>query len=189
MFDLVYPEGPAPLIAVKSVRGNTETLPIVDTSGLVTGRSTRKACHGNPSLLHPVVHLHIVNHSGCLYLQKRSESKDLCPGMWDTAVGGHVTYGELLTEALVREAAEELSLVDFNPVYMGSYVWRTQLESELVNIFATVTDRAINPDNSEVEEGRWWTQDELSAARGKGIFTPQFEEEYPSMKDRLLALL
>lgn len=189
MFELVYPSEPAPLLAVKAVKGNTEVVPIIENSGLVIGRSTRKACHGNPALFHPVVHLHIINHRGELYLQKRSESKDLCPGMWDTAVGGHVTYGESLAEALLREAAEELAIVDFNPVYLDSYRWVTEMETELVNIFALVTDRSICPDNDEVEEGRWWTQEELAAAIGNHILTPQFEEEYIKMKDRLFALL
>jgi isopentenyldiphosphate isomerase len=31
-----------------------------------------------------------------LYLQKRSETKDIQPGKWDTAVGGHVDYGETI---------------------------------------------------------------------------------------------
>lgn len=40
-------------------------------------------------LLHPVVH-HLFNFRGELYLQKRPEWKDIQPGRWDTAVGGHV---------------------------------------------------------------------------------------------------
>lgn len=39
-------------------------------------------------LLHPVVHLHLFNSRGELYLQKRPEWKDIQPGRWDTAVGG-----------------------------------------------------------------------------------------------------
>lgn len=189
MFDLVYPADPAPLMNVKSVRGNTEVLPVVESNGLVIGRSTRKACHGNPSLMHPVVHLHIIDRFGKLYLQKRSRTKDLYPGYWDTAVGGHVTYGESLSEALIREAAEELGLVDFNPVYLNSYSYMNDREHELVNIFATITGRRIEPDNDEVEEGRWWTEDELLDAIGKNVLTPQFEAEYIKIKDTLAALL
>ena len=56
-------------------------------------------------LLHPVVHLHLFNSRGELYLQKRPEWKDIQPGRWDTAVGGHVDYGETVDEALRRECA------------------------------------------------------------------------------------
>lgn len=186
---LLYPSEPAPLLAVKSVRGNTEVLPIIEPGGLVIGRSTRKACHAHPDLLHPVVHLHIIDPFDRIYLQKRSASKDLYPGRWDTAVGGHVTYGESLFESLIREAGEELGFVDFNPSFIESYIWRSPNETEMVNIFATVTDRAITPDNNEVDEGRWWTRSEVEEVMGKEIFTPQFEQEYKRIQDRLFALL
>ena len=87
-------------MAVKAVRGNTEILPIVEPNGLVIGRSSRKACHSHPDLLHPVVHLHIIDPYDNIYLQKRSASKDLYPGRWDTAVGGHVTPEDLMGPAL-----------------------------------------------------------------------------------------
>ena len=45
-------------------------------------------------LLHPVVHLHVMREGGFLYLQKRAMDKDIQPGKWDTAVGGHVDFGE-----------------------------------------------------------------------------------------------
>jgi len=186
---LLYPLEPAPLLGVKSVRGTTEVLPIIEQSGLVIGRSTRKACHSNPALLHPVVHLHIIDPYDNIYLQKRSANKDLMPGRWDTAVGGHVTYGESLIEALFREAGEELAFVDFNPAFLDNYVWRSPNESEMVNIFATVTDREIDPDNDEVEEGRWWTRKEVRQAIGKNILTPQLEQEFLRIEDRLFALL
>jgi isopentenyldiphosphate isomerase len=189
MSELLYPPDPAPLLAVKAVRGNSEILPIIDASGLVTGRSTRRACHTHPDLLHPVVHLHIIDPYDNIYLQKRSSTKDLFPGRWDTAVGGHVTYGESLHEALFRESGEELAFFDFNPVFLEDYIWRSPIESEMVNIFATVTDRDIDPDNDEVEEGRWWTRAEIAEAMGKDVFTPQFEQEYKRIEDRLFVLL
>ena len=38
-------------------------------------------------------------------------------------------------------------------------------------------------------EGRWWTQEELAAAVGKDILTPNFEAEYARIQPRLLSLL
>ena len=79
-----------------------EIFPVVDAAGNVVGKATRGECHGGSMLLHPVVHLHVFNSRGELYLQKRPAWKDIQPGRWDTAVGGHVDYGETIAEALRR---------------------------------------------------------------------------------------
>ncbi|MBQ5486639.1 MAG: NUDIX domain-containing protein, partial [Bacteroidales bacterium] len=75
-------------------------VPVVEESGLVIGQASRETVHGGSMLLHPVVHLHVVNRDGELFIQKRSMKKKQFPGMWDTAVGGHVDYGERLETAL-----------------------------------------------------------------------------------------
>lgn len=196
MFDLIYPATPAMILPLPSAdnpgdrpRTCGEMVPIVEENGLVVGQATRKTVHDGSGLMHPVIHLHIINREGCLYIQKRSMKKDLLPGCWDTAVGGHVDYGESLEEALYRESSEELGFRDFNPVYLKSYVWESAREKELVNVFATVGNFVLKPDNDEVAEGRYWNMSEIESNLGRGMFTPNFEQEFKSIKDTLLALL
>jgi len=196
MFNLVYPSYPAVVLplptsnnpSIKKAIGG-EMIPVVDPSGLVIGQSTRKYLHSGSKLLHPVVHLHIINHYDQIYLQKRSLSKDLLPGYWDTAVGGHVDYGEYLEEALYREAEEELGLYDFNPIYIQSYIYESDIEKELVNVFAVVGDYHLTPDNEEVSEGKWWEIGEIEENIGKSVLTPNFEQEFMKIKNQLKALL
>lgn len=197
MLDLVYPSTPAPLYPRPSADRPGwhpqpeagEMLPLVDAGGMVYGQACRKWCHSGSRALHPVVHLHIVDRFGRLYLQKRALTKDLLPGYWDTAVGGHVSYGEQVLEALYREAAEEVGLQAFNPQPLESYIYETERDRELVYIFATVGHPNLNPDNAEVSEGRWWTLEEIDQAIGKRILTPNFETEFARIRERLLALL
>lgn len=189
MLELVYPVDTAPVLRGSGHSRAAEMLPIVDESGAVTAQASRKYCHSGAKPLHPVVHLHIIDRQGRIYLQQRGADKDLLPLRWDTAVGGHVSYGEYINEALHRETYEELHLSDYNPIGILNYIFESETERELVNVFAVVGDFEPIPDRSELEGGRYWTIEEIEASIGKEIFTPNFEGEYFKVKDTLLALL
>ncbi len=146
-------------------KDNSEELfPVVDEAGNVTGCATRGECHGGSKLLHPVVHLHVFDSEGRLYLQRRPEWKDIQPGKWDTAVGGHVDFGENVEMALRREAREELGLTDFIPEHVKSYVFESDRERELVNTFVTTVAPADVHSSDELDGGAWWTPGELASS-------------------------
>lgn len=159
-----------------------EWFPLVNEAGDTVGKATRKECHSGSKLLHPVVHLHIFDAGGRLYLQKRSMRKDIQPGKWDTAVGGHVDFGETIEEALRREVREELGIKEFVPEFVMRYVFESAIEKELVNTFRTTYEGPFLPDREEIDEGRFWSCEEIEAALGKGLFTPNFEGEYNKLK-------
>ncbi len=156
---------------------SAEIFPIVDEKGNVIGKATRGECHSGSKILHPVVHLHVFDRDGRLYLQKRPDWKDIQPGKWDTAVGGHIDYGEDVETALRREAREELGLVGFTPELMDRYIFESDREKEYVNSFKTVIDSMPKP-TDELDGGRFWHLDEIRRAIGKGILTPNFEKEF-----------
>ena len=126
--------------------------------------------------LHPVVHLHVFNSDGDIYLQKRPQWKEIQPGKWDTAVGGHVALGESAEMALKREVAEEIGITDFTPEKLVHYVFESERERELVFVFKTVYDGEISP-SEELDGGRFWKLSEIKENLGKSVFTPNFESE------------
>jgi len=163
-----------------------EWLPVVDEEGKVLGRALRSACHGGERILHPVVHLHVMNHNKHLFLQKRPETKLIQPGKWDTAVGGHIAFGEDVKTALQREAFEEIGLKDFSARPIGNYVFESEVERELVYSFISYDYKGINLHSEEVEEGRFWSKKQIEQNLGKGVFTPNFEMEYQhQLKEKL----
>ncbi|MEE1088199.1 MAG: NUDIX domain-containing protein [Bacteroidaceae bacterium] len=157
-----------------------ELLPLVDENGNITGAATRGECHNGSMMMHPVVHLHVFNSKGELYLQKRPEWKDIQPGKWDTAVGGHIDLGEHVEQALFREAGEELGIEGFTPEALPQYVFRSACECEMVYPYKTVYDKDIRP-SEETSGGRFWSMDEIRESIGKDILTPNFEQEFKKL--------
>ena len=156
---------------------NEEIFPVVDENGTTVGKATRGECHSGSKLLHPVVHLHLFDSSGRIYLQQRPLWKDIQPGKWDTAVGGHMDYGETVEAALRRETQEELGLTGLSVEFLLKYVFESERERELVHVFRATYDGDVRP-SEELDGGRFWSLDELREVFGKGVLTPNFEQEY-----------
>ena len=156
---------------------NAELLPLVDEAGEVIGSATRGECHDGTKQLHPVVHLHLFDSQGRLYLQHRPLWKTIQPGKWDTAVGGHVDFGEDVATALQREVREELGITDCEPRFLRSYIFESEREREFVYVYSAVYDGAVTP-SDELDGGRFWILDEIKSAMGKEVLTPNFEMEF-----------
>jgi len=162
----------------KKQLANEEWVPLVDEKGRVTGQAPRSEVHNGSKLLHPVVHLHVLNHNKSILLQKRPENKLIQPGKWDTAVGGHISAGETLEQALRRETEEEIGLRNFDAQLQRVYKWESEVECELVYLFTTHHFKNVAVQSDEVDELRFWTPKQVSESIGKQIFTPNFEHEF-----------
>jgi isopentenyldiphosphate isomerase/intracellular septation protein A len=163
----------------KTSVNNTDWVPLVDEKGIIIGKATRKEVHRGPGKLHPVIHLHLINSKGEIYLQKRSFNKDTEPGKWDTSVGGHVDLGETIEQAVIRETLEELNISGIRPVPLVQYKWETAIESELVFSFTALYNATPVHNKNEIDDGRFWTIHEIRKNLGTGVFTPNFENEFP----------
>jgi len=154
-----------------------EFLEIVDNEGRTTGYARRSEVHGNPSLLHKVVHVLVFNDEGRMLLQKRSQNKDVAPGKWDTSVGGHISPSEDLIAAAKREMEEELGIVpeDIKPIY--SYIHSNHYESELVFTHSCTHNGPFSFNKEEIDEILFWKIEDIKKAIGSGILSDNFESE------------
>jgi len=155
-----------------------ELLEVVNEHGEVLRTLPRSVIHGDPSLMHRVVHILVSNDGGELLLQKRSMNKDVAPGKWDTSVGGHVNAGETIHEALRREMEEELGITTCDTRFLYTYVHSNPYESELVYTHSCVYSGEITFNTDEIDEVRFWSMDEIAQNMGKGIFSDNFEHEF-----------
>jgi isopentenyldiphosphate isomerase/intracellular septation protein A len=160
-----------------------EWVPLVSDDGKVIGQAPRSQVHNGSKLLHPVVHLHVLNKNKSILIQKRPTSKQIQPGKWDTAVGGHISAGETLEQALKKEAFEEIGLKDFSAKLQKVYKWESEVETELVYLFTTYDFKNFGVHTDEVDEARFWTKNQVNKNLGKNVFTPNFEYEYKLLQD------
>ncbi len=170
-------------IQVQETFKNEEWVPLVDEQGKVTGQAPRSHVHNGSKLLHPVVHLHVLNKNKGLFIQKRPLNKLIQPGKWDTAVGGHISAGETLEQALKKEAFEEIGLKDFSAKLQKVYKWESEIEAELVYLFTTYDYKNIGVRSDELEELRFWTKNQVEKNLEKDVFTPNFEQEFSLLKE------
>ncbi|MBI5409403.1 MAG: NUDIX domain-containing protein [Nitrospirae bacterium] len=156
---------------------NEELLEVVNEKGEVLKTLPRSVIHGDPSLMHRVVHVLVFNKLGELLLQKRSMSKDVAPGKWDTSVGGHVDHGETIVMAVRRETGEELGITACEAEFLYSYIHSNPYETELVYTHSCVHAGEIKFNEDEIDEVRPWSINDIMQNLGKGVFSDNFEHE------------
>ena len=164
-----------------------EYFDIYDEAGNRIGRALRSECHGNPALLHHTSHVVIFHPDGeRLLLQKRSRNKDIQPGKWDTAVGGHVDCGEDFLTAARRELREELGVSEFPGElrYLFDSKIRNSIESEDVRVYGLTFAGPFRFQTEEIDEIRFWTKEELADLENRKLFTPNLVSELEMLRER-----
>ena len=140
----------------------TETLDLVDEKDEVIGTASREECH-EKKLRHRGVQVFIMNEEGDLFLQKRSNKKDIFPGLSEGGITGHVQSGETYKEAAIRELKEELGIEakEQDLKEMFDFKMLFENEHELVKSFMLEYDGQIKIDNDEVVSGKFYSIDEI----------------------------
>jgi isopentenyl-diphosphate delta-isomerase len=90
--------------------GTLQQYEVLDEAGHKTGELLDAGEVHKQELWHEVSNVWIVNNRGDVLLQLRSPKVELCPGVWDVAVGTHVHPGEEPAAAAVRGLASELGI-------------------------------------------------------------------------------
>ncbi len=162
-----------------------EMFDLYDEAGRRIGCAPRRLCHGDPALLHHTSHVVVFHPDGeHLLLQKRAMSKDMLPGLWDTAVGGHLAPGEDYEAGARRELAEELGVTGVPELrHLFDSKIRNDRESEDVRVFGLVSAGPFRFQRSEIDEIRFWSRDEVSDGRSHRLFTPNLVAEIRRLFD------
>lgn len=149
-----------------------EWLEEVDESDHVIGQHPRSEIHRR-GLRHRSVHILVFDDAGRLFLQKRSLSKDVHPGAWDTSAAGHVDPGESYIQSAERELTEELG-IDPTPALERLFKLPASAATgwEFIEVYRAVHTGPLRLNRDEIDEGRWLHPEEVDrwhAAGGAGL--------------------
>lgn len=104
-----------------------EFLPIVNERGNIAGRALHVELHKGNKILHPAVHLHVINGKG--------ETTRLY--WW------HVAFGDTPEKTLKRKMEETLGLSGVKTMLKRQYTRETKTEKELVYVFTIVSEENL----------------------------------------------
>lgn len=87
-----------------------EMIDVLDENGIKTGEILPRSEVHKRGLWHRLIVVAIVNEKNEILLQQRSKTKVKNPNMWDISAAGHISSGQTVLSAAVREMNEEISI-------------------------------------------------------------------------------
>jgi isopentenyldiphosphate isomerase len=142
-------------------QNSEEYFDLVDEQDRVTARARRGEVHAR-GWRHRAIHVLVFNRAGNIFLQKRSMTKDMSPGLWDSSCSGHVDSGEGYDVAARRELGEELGLLlDHPPPRWFRLEACEATGNEFVWIYRLEAEGPFTLHPGEIERGEWLEPGEL----------------------------
>jgi isopentenyldiphosphate isomerase len=148
-----------------------EELDVVDDGDRVLARASRTRVH-DEYLIHRSVMFFVLDEDDSVFVNQRSALKQIYPGYWSIAFGGHVQSGESYDEAVAREVEEETGLRE-NIFPIASFQKRTADERENVRVYGVRAREDLRLFAEEIEQGRFVTMAELNQMLGHFDFLPE----------------
>lgn len=112
-----------------------EFLPVVNERGIIVGRALFMELHKGNKILHPVLHLHVINKNG----------EDVGKYWW------HVAFGDTPEKTLKRKLSETLGISGVKTKLKRQYIRETKTEKELVYVYILNSDENLlkTPESKE----------------------------------------
>ena len=136
-----------------------EMLIVVDANDTELGSKSREECHAGEGILHRAITVLLFNARGEILLTRRSASKTLWPGWWDTSCSTHVHHGETYKQAGEQRVPVELGVTSTLKL-ITKFVYQAPFgasgsENELCALLIGECIGDPTPNPQEVSEMRW----------------------------------
>lgn len=146
-----------------------EWVDVVDGNNQVVGVAERAKVR-RENLCHRASYILVLDEADRILVQRRTLSKDFCPGMLDACAGGVVTTGEQMEPSARRELAEELGICDVPLEAFGDFYAEGEGYRVWGGLFSCRYQGPLQLQAEEVSEVCWMSQAEIAARAAE--FTP-----------------
>ncbi|NCN87753.1 MAG: NUDIX domain-containing protein [Candidatus Pacebacteria bacterium] len=137
-----------------------ELLDWVDDNDQIIGQIVRKKANSNPKYIHREVGVLIFDQDNRVLLQKRSQYKNVFPGMW-SITAGHILSGEQPLATAHTELKEELGF-DTDLTFLKKELHRYDHESHFMYYYlGRYNGEKLVLEKAEVEKTSFFSKDEL----------------------------
>ncbi len=163
-----------------------EWLPILNESGDVEGKVAKSvSVNLKNKFLHPVVRVALL-HKGMFYLKPRLQNRILNPGALDYPFEKYMIYDHNLDDAVHNSVVKELGVDILPSRFILKYIFQNEITKRLIYLYVSeINDEEIF-NSLPLQGGKLWTENQIEANLGKGIFSETFEEEYEYLKNTVL---
>jgi isopentenyldiphosphate isomerase len=148
-----------------------ELVIIVDKENNEVGVVPRREMRSG-RLRHRATYILVFNTKGELFLQKRTQTKDVFPGYYDVAAGGVVLARESYEEGAIRELGEELGIRETSLISLFDFYYEDEYIRLWGRAFACEYDGELVLQEEEVESGEFIGVDEVFRLAETEPFTP-----------------
>lgn len=170
------------------VSSEDELLILVDEHDREIGTLDKSSCHDGDGTLHRAFSLFVFNQRGETLLQQRHPDKRLWPGYWSNACCSHPRHGEVIEDAVVRRAEQELGLT-VNPTFVFKFQYQESFrdvgsEFEHCSVFVASGDSQPKINRTEISDWNWISPTELDREieRSKMLLTPWLKLEWKRLR-------
>lgn len=161
-----------------------EWVEVVDDADRVLRRVTRSQMRRD-NLLHRSVSVLCRNTDGGIYVHRRTDEKDVWPGLYDMFAGGVVSAGEGYSQAAAREAQEELGVVGVEPTFLFTHRFEGEHSRSFIHAYTVEFNGPIVHQPSEVAWGRFCPLQEIVDNPQGWQFVPDGSELFARYLERL----
>lgn len=151
--------------------GAEEIVDLVDEDDRVIGRAPRREVRAR-NLLHREVAAIVRNPRGEIYVHRRTDTKDVFPGMHDMFIAGVVTSGESYEDSIKRELSEELGIEGADPTFLFKSRYRDRDINWWTCGYEVVWDGPIRRQEDEIAWGKFMAESDLIEKLDEWPFVP-----------------